>query len=163
MITLKKIVLCTIVALLPLNTFASAYIGVKMGPMIVNETIASENPYNTGFVLGVSSENKQLALEAEFTNSVNSGTLQGFSDINIDIQTVSLYGVFRTHGSIYLKGRIGVISEAVTMSSSVISVEADESGTSLGAGLGFKVGSNNNIEIEYTIIEADVNFLRTIL
>ena len=127
--------------------------------MVVDESIASENPTNAGIVLGISTENNMLALEAEFTNSVNSGTIQGLPNVNLDIQTVSLYGVFRSPGKVYFKGKIGVISETVTMSDGIITVEADESGTSLGAGVGFKVGSNNNIEIEYTIVDQEVNFL----
>lgn len=57
-----------------------------------------------------------------------------------------------------LKGKAGYLREDLKISGPGGSVSDNESGLSLGGGIGFMLGSSR-LELEYTIIEADVNYL----
>ncbi|AMX03317.1 outer membrane beta-barrel protein [Microbulbifer thermotolerans] len=93
--------------------------------------------------------------ELEYTNSLISGQADVFAnDVDVDVQTMAGYATYRSYGDVYFKGRLGVLYEDVSVGAS----SSDDTGVSLGAGIGFNYGPNTNIELEYTVIEEDIAF-----
>jgi len=75
----------------------------------------------------------------------------------MEIDTIGVYGAFRSAGSAYFKGKLGFLSEDV--SADCVGMTASDSGMSYGLGGGIRVGGNGAVELEYTQIEADVSRL----
>lgn len=101
--------------------------------------------------------NKNIALEfvGNASDSKADGLLAGCV---FEIDTMALYLVGRTEGKFYGKGRIGGLSETITPRDTCVFVDkVSESGLSIGAGGGVHLGNNAAIELEYTLVEADVN------
>lgn len=77
----------------------------------------------------------------------------------LEIDTAALYFAARSSGQLYAKGRVGVLSETVTPRDTCSFVQdEDESGLSAGFGGGVHLGKAA-LELEYTVVEADVNRL----
>ena len=73
----------------------------------------------------------------------------------LEVQTIAAYGVWRSKGPIFFKGKLGVLRERVEAGTAT---ETDE-GVSFGLGVGFPGPGKHEFEIEYTILENDLNFL----
>ncbi|MBB3059842.1 outer membrane beta-barrel protein [Microbulbifer rhizosphaerae] len=126
------------------------YFGGTAGLMTIDRS-NFDDPFNLGLRAGYTFASG-WGFEGEYTNSIISGEADAFSgDIDVDIQTLAFYGTYRSHGNIYFKGRAGILHEDIDFF-------GDDTGISLGAGVGFNFGPNTNVELEYTLIEEDVNF-----
>ena len=127
--------------------------GANTGTMVIDVSGVS-NPTNVGFMAGyeIGIGIGDLAFEAEMTNSVSSGSA-GSSDVDID--TRALYVALRTAGPVYFKGRMGTLQEEISISG--FPSETDN-GSSIGVGVGFSLGLVQ-LELDYTVIEQDVNYL----
>ncbi|WP_346837508.1 outer membrane beta-barrel protein [Microbulbifer sp. SAOS-129_SWC] len=115
-----------------------------------------DNPINVGLRGGYVLPSG-WGFEGEYTTSLVSGSadaLNGGSSNDVDIQTIAGYGTYRSFGDIYFKGRAGILHESVDAGWR----SADDTGVSLGAGVGINYGPNTNFELEYTMIEQDVGF-----
>ena len=137
------------------------YIGVKGGPMVTSID-GLGNAMNAAFLAGYrfhEADTGGFSLEAEYSISVLDGdaTVSGLSG-SWDVTTFAYYGVFRSSGKTYFKGKFGRVEEDVKISIGGISVAVTDTGTSFGIGFG-KMMENSSLEIEYTIIEEDINFL----
>jgi outer membrane immunogenic protein len=81
------------------------------------------------------------------------------SDIEIDTDTVALYGVYRTAGDLYFKAKLGILSEDASVKSIYGgSSSGRDTGLSAGLGGGYHF-SYFSIEGEYTPIEEGVDFI----
>lgn len=130
-----------------------AYWGGTAGIMDIDFRNA-DSPINVGLRAGYTMPSG-WGFEAEYTNSLISGEADVFTnDVDVDIQTLAGYGTYRSYGDIYFKGRFGLLYEDV----SVGSASSDDTGISLGGGVGFNMSPNTNVELEYTMIEEDVAF-----
>ncbi|MEX2962965.1 outer membrane beta-barrel protein [Microbulbifer sp. 2201CG32-9] len=130
-----------------------AYWGVTAGIMDIDLGNA-DSPFNVGLRGGFTSPSG-WGFEAEYTNSLVSGEADLFrGPADVDIQTLAGYGTYRSHGDIYFKGRLGLLFEDV----SIGSASDNDTGISLGGGVGFNISPNTNLELEYTVIEQDVGF-----
>jgi opacity protein-like surface antigen len=126
------------------------YVGGVAGLMTIDRAHV-DDPFNLGIRAGYTLPSG-WGFEGEYTNSVISGEADIFGgDVDVDIQTLAAYGTYRSYGNIYFKGRAGVLHEDIDHFGS-------DTGISLGGGVGFNFGPNTNIELEYTMIESDVNF-----
>ena len=129
--------------------------GVKTGPMLVDVEGAdvSDDPTNVGvsvgYELGVLIGG--LAVEAELTRSLSAGSVAGN---DLEISTQGLYASFTTAGPIYLKARVGIMDASVDAGG----FSEDEGGETYGLGVGFSLGLFR-VELEYTSIDDDVNFI----
>lgn len=129
------------------------YWGGTVGLMDIDLPHA-DNPINIGLRGGYTLPSG-WGFEGEYTNSLVSGDANVFSnDVDVDIQTLAGYGTYRTFGDIYFKGRLGLLYEDVDFGP----YSDDDTGISLGGGVGFNFGPNTNVELEYTMIEEDVGF-----
>ncbi|MDT3706062.1 MAG: hypothetical protein ROZ09_04495 [Thiobacillus sp.] len=137
---------------------ADLYFGANAGAMMIDGA-SYDDPVNAGVLIGkewgvVAGD---IGVQAEFTTTINDGTYIGFPppyvhDVTID--TLALYGVFRTAGPIYLIAKAGVLHEEVEVGPA----SADDTGLAAGVGVGFSIGVAQ-LELEYTQIEEDVGYL----
>lgn len=120
-------------------------LGVKLGQMDVDVDGADGNSA-TGLNLGYAlSENWALELEI-----IQGGfEVTGFGDFDID--TMAIYGTYRSSGDGYFLGKVGYLNEDIEGTS--------DSGASFGIGGGYRFTDAFAVEAEYTIIESDVNLL----
>jgi hypothetical protein len=131
----------------------TAYWGATAGLMDIDFRNA-DSPINVGLRGGYTLPSG-WGFEAEYTNSLISGEADVFdNDVDVDVQTLAGYGTYRSYGDIYFKGRFGLLYEDV----SVGSASSDDTGISLGGGIGFDMSPNTNVELEYTMIEEDIGF-----
>jgi len=137
------------------------YVGLKGGKMMVSPS-EFQDATSTGLVLGFKlsdTASGSLAIEGEFTNSSSETlTVLGTSG-TWDIDTTAVYLAYRTGGDAYFKGKMGYLDEKVNASIAGASISGSDSGLSFGIGGGWKIGKSTSLELEYTIIEQDVNFV----
>lgn len=108
-----------------------------------------------GVVLGWRVQ-KLLAIEGVIANTSHDMLVPGCTAEN---DTIGIYGALRTEGQFYVKGRLGLLSEDIASSGTCAGVAAaSDTGMSLGAGVGARFGKGA-LEVEYTIIEQDINRL----
>lgn len=157
--TFQKIaVAATLVAGAAVAPLASAdmYFGAKAGPMMF-DIPGVDDPTNAGIVLGkewgvVAGD---IGVQIEGSTSIDDGAFNTwFGPVDVSIDTLAAYGVFRTAGPVYFIGKAGVLREEVEVGP----VSESDTGLSFGAGVGFSLGVAQ-IEVEYTVIEEDVSFL----
>lgn len=97
-----------------------------------------------------------LSLEAVLAKSESDAKAD--PGCTIDLDTLGVYGAFRSSGNVYFKARVGLLYEEATSSNACPGgkVSDDDTGLSLGAGAGVRFGEVA-VEAEYTIVEQDVD------
>ncbi len=68
----------------------------------------------------------------------------------IDVDSMAVYGTYRSSGDLYFLGKIGIAS--------LDGAGDSETGISYGLGGGIAVGNNLSFEAEYTVLDSDVSF-----
>lgn len=150
------------------NTYADdktgPYVGIKGGQfqIDINANDSIEDPSALGFVAGFKF-NRFIGLEFE-RNETDDADVKGiYSYIDkLSITTTALYFVFRTPGDVYFKVKSGILREEVDTSCAFCfsgDFSEDDTGLSLGIGLGFMPTKSISLEAEYTLIEEDVGYL----
>jgi Outer membrane protein beta-barrel domain len=136
------------------------YLGVKGGKMMVDLS-EYEDVSTAGLVVGYKLFDNQagsVAVEGEYTNSSTGDiTVLGVTG-QWDIDTWALYAAYRTPGNLYAKAKAGVLHEKINVNIVGAGISGSDSGLSLGVGGGLRLGRNAALELEYTIVEQDVNF-----
>jgi hypothetical protein len=133
------------------------YIGLTAGKMMV-DLDGLDDANSTGILMGYRFTD-ELAVEGGFTKSSSANfTVQGVSG-TWDVDVFAVYMAYRTPGDVYFKGKIGVLNEDVSVSSGSVSLAGSDTGGSLGVGGGVKFGKTGALELEYTLIEENINFL----
>ncbi|WP_444915483.1 porin family protein [Microbulbifer sp. TRSA007] len=131
-----------------------AYIGGVFGALDVDAR--GENPLNGGIRAGYT-WGSGWGFEAEVTDSVIDGEFDYYwHDYNYSLATQAVYATYRSPGNIYLKGRIGYLHEELEIDN--WEKEYSDNGASAGLGAGFKLTDEATLELDYTIIESDVNY-----
>jgi len=139
------------------------YAGVKIGQMMIDAG-GYDDATNVGLVFGATLNEVQagsLSIEGELTFSLVEGDVSFFGfDGDWDVLTLAGYGVYRSNGQLYFKGKAGLLYEDVSVNvSGLPGVSGDDIGLSFGIGGGYKLNEKMNLELEYTIIESDLDFL----
>ena len=135
------------------------YLGLKVGSMMVDVS-EFEDADSVGLVAGYKiydNASGSVAIEGEYTNS-SSADINGIPG-KWDIDTLAVYLAYRSSGDLYFKGKIGYLDEDISASAFGTSISGSDSGLSVGVGGGWKIGTKSALELEYTMIEEDVNFL----
>ncbi len=144
------------------------YGGLKLGSMAVDESSIQDEFRGSGISVSVKDGTAfglQLGYATSDTFGVELEYLSGDADIKasgfgvsgsetIDITTIAIYGAYRSGGDFYFLGKLGLLSEDISFEG----FSESDQGLSLGIGGGFRF-SQGSVELEYTIIEEDVNFL----
>src|SRR5581483_811433 len=102
--------------------------------------------------------NGAFAIEGEYTHDISQGDVS-VSGVNgrWKIETLAAYGAYRTGGDVYLKAKAGWLSEDINVSGT--GGGKKDSDFSYGAGVGFHFNRKTGLELEYTVLENDFNFL----
>lgn len=144
------------VAMAPAAMASEVYFGANVGKMMFDGA-GYDDPTNVGVVLGkewgVVAGDAGVQIEASTT--IDDGaynTIFGPQDVSVD--TLALYGVFRSAGPVYFIGKAGILREEVERGPN----SSTDSGLSAGVGIGFSLGVAQ-IEVQYTLIEEDISFL----
>lgn len=131
---------------------ASMHFGIKGGLMVIDVSdVDISHPFNLGVVVGGSWDNG-LGIEAELTSTFFKGELKLTED-DVTMTTLAAYGVYRSPGALYVKGKTGLLIEDIKIGS------ASESNAriSSGIGIGMRFSGGQRLEAEFTVIEGDVN------
>lgn len=158
--------LVLIVCVAGISEARSVYIGPKAGMMLMNLPDV-DNIISIGGVIGYGAP-AGLAAEIEFNFGVSGGDwtpLPGATG-DFNIWTVAGYGIYRLTlgGGAYLKGKAGILQETVDAEATfppfgTMSMSADDTGLSLGIGIGLTFAEKVMVETEATIIERDVTLI----
>lgn len=133
------------------------YLGVKGGLLLFSQEFDYKDGINGGLYGGYHF-NKSWAVEGEMTiplNSASSGQFPG----DLDVFTFAVYGVFRSSGKVYFKGKAGLLYEYLETSVSNVPISGDAMGISLGLGGGWRITDSLSTELEFQTIEADISML----
>lgn len=133
------------------------YLGLKTGWMELDAP-GTEDATNLGLYGGytlMEDTNGRFAIEAEYTRSISDGEV-GRS--GWDIETLAAYGAYRTAGPWFLKLKAGWADADLSAGSGGNRFSDSETDFSFGAGGGVQLSNKAAFELEYTVIEDDVNF-----
>ena len=151
------------------------YVGITGGAMLFKESMgvgggalaspeAATNIGVMGGYLWSVGRVGSLAVEGDFTDTAVRGnySVQGV-DGTVAVQTLALYGVYRSPGTFYVKAKAGVLNEKLSIARAHASVvNASDIRAAVGFGGGFNFGVNpggSSFEVEYTFIEENVSFV----
>ena len=112
---------------------------------------------------------ENLAFEAEYINSGKThmdykvGSIQS---AKMQVQSLAMYGVFRTDGKIYFKGRAGISTSLIDISRiqcsgsfCVNDIYDTNLGFAFSAGGGITLNEKINVEAEYKLLNSDIDTL----
>lgn len=149
---LKSLFALIVLSTVSISASADGYFGIKAGLMMI-DLGGIRDPFNAGVVFG-SNRDAGWGFEGEVTTSLIKGETD-FASLDITIKTLAGYAAYRSEGDTYFKGKLGVLYEDIELGS----FSDDDSGASYGLGVGWRQGDGSMFELEYTIIEEDINFL----
>jgi len=156
---IKNLFLITLLSLSASIAHSELYIGAKGGVMSISNDIPFDDATSIGILLGANIQNSGIAIEGELTTTVSAADHKTNSNTELDIYTLAIYGVYRSSGDFYFKGKGGLVYEYLKISGFVLPLEGEDLGLSLGAGGGFRINDNATLELEYTIIESDIDYI----
>lgn len=137
---------------------AKGYIGVKGGPLLFSQGFDYEDAVNMG-LLGGFRISPVWAVEAEFTTSVSDADGTGANLGELNVFTLGVYGVFRSQGTLYFKGKAGILYEFLDADWNGFPLQGEGIGISLGLGGGWRITDCLSTEVEFQTIEADISML----
>ena len=132
------------------------YIGIKGGPLNISRDLPFNNGYSLGALFGFDFPESDFAFETVVTTTVDSPTGTSDSVGDLDVFTLGFYGVYRTPGDLYFKGKAGLVYEYLNVDFRSLPLEGDAIGLSLGLGGGYRFNEALRLELEYTALEADI-------
>jgi len=139
---------------------ADNYFGIKAGQMMPDISILG-NTVNLGVMMGFPLNNSATSFEAELTGTASKGDVD-FYGSEWGVTTLAGYFVYRSQSTTYVKLKAGLLYEDVNISGGYYygtSTSGTDTGLSLGVGIGWDLGHAHKIELEATLIEADINFI----
>ncbi len=137
---------------------AQPYIGGKLGLMMPDAS-GVDDAVNLGILVGMTLNEVQagsIAVEGELTTTVIDGDTGGG---DWDVTTLAGYGVFRSNGPLYFKGKAGLVYWDANFDFGPFSGSDDDINISFGVGGGYKISDKTALELEYTILDSDLDFL----
>lgn len=139
------------------------YVGGKLG-LMMPDVSGADDALNVGLVFGMPIQQVRgqnfggtVSVEGETTFTVVDGDIDGGGEW--DVFTLAGYGVFRTDGQIYFKGKGGLVYWDADFDLGPVSASDDDINLSIGIGGGYQLSSQSSIELEYTILDSDLDFL----
>jgi len=97
-------------------------------------------------------------LEFEYTDSDEADRNTGFAGDNWDLRSYGLYLTYQTPGTVYFKGKLGLLYSEISSEANNVKLESkDDANIAYGAGVGVVLGANQNInlELDYTASNGD--------
>jgi len=138
------------------DTTSNFHAGLKAGYFFTNiDEVDGGNGF--GFQLGYN-VTPTLSLDLEYTSGTFDATVANY-DIDFDYTTTALYVTYRSTGDAYLLAKAGYLNEDLSTSFLGVDLSEDESGASFGIGGGYRFSESFAGEIDYTVIEENINFI----
>lgn len=138
------------------------YFGAKIG-LMDPDVRGFDEATNLGLFVGytlIQDTRGSLALEGEYTRTFSDGDVNRAGvRTDWDIETLAAYLAYRTAGDVYLKAKAGYGWWDVSVGRGVTAAEDDDWDLTFGAGVGFRLTRKAGIEVEYAVIQEDINFL----
>ena len=131
----------------PAKAQGHTFLGIK-GGFMKPDGKNTDSAGNIGAVMGQPIA-RYFSWEAEFSLTAFEG--EAFGSNNWDINTLAGYGVFRSEGNIGFKGKAGLLYWDSTYN--------DDLDLSLGIGVGFKMGQSGMLDVEFTRINSNVDYI----
>lgn len=139
------------------------YVGVKFGSMSISRDIPfDDDGLLLGVLFGYNIPDSNFAIEGEFNTTVSKASSENASYGDLGVTTLAGYGVYRSPGRVYAKGKVGILYEYLTSSAKgPVTIDVDGAGLAIsyGVGGGVRITDQMGAEIEYTVIEADIGYL----
>lgn len=133
------------------------YFGAKLGFMDPDD---GDEATNAGVLVGytlMEDRNGAFAVEGEYTRTFDDGEI---GNADWDIETLTAYLAYRTAGNIFLKAKAGYGWWDVNVDGGAPrGFEDDDWDFAFGAGVGYRLSSKAGLEVEYTVIQDDIDFL----
>ncbi|MDH3689821.1 MAG: porin family protein [Gammaproteobacteria bacterium] len=152
---LASALLAAILIPIPSHAADGFYIGA-VGGIMDNDRSGFDDAINAGVTLGYEFLGVgigDIAVEGTYTATINDADApRGQGDWEID--TLGVYGVFRSAGPVYFKAKGGLVSADISVGRS----SDDDTEFSAGLGFGFSVGIAQ-FELEYTNVDDNVDFI----
>ncbi|MBB3048968.1 opacity protein-like surface antigen [Litorivivens lipolytica] len=152
---MKKLAIALLALSATAGSFAAdktgGFVGIKTGNMDIDSSIFDADA-PLGIVFGYQGQSG-AGVEVEYNRADVDFVINGRA-YTADFKTLALYGTYRSEGDAYFKGKLGILREDLENDF----VSMDDSGLSGGIGLGFRLGEAASLELEYTVIEEDVNY-----
>jgi len=132
---------------------ADVFFGIKAGSMNV-DVPAKKNPRNMAAHLGFQLDNRRadFSLMGEFNRTFSAGEARGGGDLEFESEAIFLR--VRTANSLFVSFRGGIVQDKIIIDGDAQS----DDGILLGGGIGVVAG-RTRIQLEYTSIAGDANFL----
>jgi outer membrane immunogenic protein len=132
---------------------ADMFFGVKTGPMMVDVS-TDKNPINLALNLGYQLDTRiaDLSLAGEVNRTLRDGETGRGEDL--EFESEAIYLVYRSPRSLFVSLRGGIAWDKVVIDGN----SSRDDGLLFGAGFGIVAGKTL-IQIEYTSIAGDANFL----
>ncbi len=131
--------------------FGEVYLGVKYGRLTIAEDVPDSDGTDIrdmGFTFG-KGINDNMAMEFAYNFTVTEDDTSA-GDLSAD--TIGLYVVGKTTGTVYFKGRIGYTRTSLERNLGGASFDHNSYGMAYSIGLGAKVMKGGAIEFEYTVL-----------
>ena len=136
------------------------FVGLRAGSVQSGET-GFGDATNAGVLFGYQFDRPvgldgTASVEFEFTTTTSDGNVQGTSaqfgrQGKWDVDTLAVYFAYRTPGTVYFKGKAGLLQSDISVSIPGSPFSNDDTSVAFGAGLGVRLMENKaNIEFEYT-------------
>jgi len=152
---LRKIPLFFLFLLFSAMTWSHDHVGNDFSVGLKSGFFSTEAT-DTSLPLGVQFEyklNHYFSMELDY--------LRGDSEksgVDLDIETIAGYAVFRTKNTSYLLLKVGTV-QLNTTSKATLSQDNSDVGTTYGVGAGLVFDSLISVESEYTVLSKDIKYI----
>lgn len=138
------------------------YFGARIG-LMDPDVRGFDEATNLGLFVGytlMQDTRGALAIEGEYTRTFDDGEVNraGVTS-DWEIETLAAYLAYRTAGDVYLKAKAGYGWWDLSVDRIVTGAENDDWDLTFGAGVGFRLSRKAGLEVEYAVIQEDINFL----
>lgn len=142
------------------DSIGGFYVGAKTGHMNFDVS-GIRNDRGDGLFLGyewLAGDQLGIAVEYEYTTTSADARVSGLPG-DVDLDTHALYAALRYGETVYFKAKAGILREEADIKVAGVKVSDNDTGFSGGVGAGYRFSPNFMVEVEYTIIEKDVDYL----
>lgn len=131
-------------------------VGIK-GGQIQTDTRGYDDTNNWGLTLGYEFARPvdgrgSASIEFDYLNNTGSGDIKSSSDYGLDgtwdMDAYALYFAYRTPGTVFFKGKLGLMDSKVKSDFGTASRSDSDTSFAFGAGFGVRLGMEDNINIE---------------
>ncbi|MDH3692249.1 MAG: outer membrane beta-barrel protein [Gammaproteobacteria bacterium] len=133
------------------------FVGAKVSNVQNGQSGFDGDAGNAGIILGYEfakaiAYRGKSSIELDITTSFDDGSFRpniGPSG-DWDVDTVGVFFAYRTPGTVYFKGKLGLLSSDVEVDVGPANNDQSDTSFAFGAGLGLLLGERGNLELEVT-------------